>query len=534
MKVLLSLCLIVFCVAASYPTTAQVADTLRPDPNVRPLRKIWVKEGERANALFGDGFAGFGDIYGLGRGAWGISNADPPEWRIYTWDTTADTARMMQSFYWFGTSPRTPAVGDFYGTGHNVVGLPRAYIDTTVHLINYQIYFFRSDANRIDTVPSLILNTLDRQRSTWTEPTLLRSIDLDGDGADDLIMYVAGAVRHDSLSRKPEVWIYKGGPNFQVDTPTVILHDTEPNGGRSYFSLYVGDFDGDHRPDIVTCSDYYDALGLQKLKFYFSHNGSPWNWTEPEHEVLLKDLSRPIPVALDCTGDSVLDLAMARTARVDLYRSNVGRDIHTRSFDSTDADNVYLSSGLIFPDRFGYLNDSSRRYEMLDIVAGSDLGLSGAPAGPDAHYKTINGDILARAASVGDVTGDGWDDLLSASPGYDFGTGVVNLFAGGPYIPRDPAMGVRTLATIERPDALHVWPNPIQGELHIAWRGDLVHQPRRFVVHDILGREITHGSVASWDGEIVWHAEGYPAGVYLVSLVAADGSLIATVSTVKE
>ena len=534
MKILLSLCLIVFCVAVPYPTAAQVADTLRPHPNVQALRKIWEKGGDHENARFGLGFGGLGDIYGLGRSAWGITTAEPYYWRIYTWDTTADTAALMQSFYFFGEGTGSPVVGNFYGTGHNVVGLHRAYTDSTVNRENYQIHLFRSDSNRIDTVPSAIFNGLHLNPLIYTIPAVIQAVDLNQDGADELIMFVGGVQRGSVLSRKPEVWIYKGGPDFQVDTPTVILHDTEANGGRGYRSMFVGDIDGDHRPDIITSSDYDDRLGLQKLKFYFSHDGAPWNWTTPEREVLLENLSDPLPIALDCTGDSVLDIAMARTARVDLYRSNAGKDIHSRSFDSSDADNVYLWSGYIAPYRFGYLNDKGRRYEMLDIYAGGDLGLSGSPDGPDARYETRNSDIWVVSAPVGDVTGDGWEDLLSSQWNYGFHTGIANLFAGGPYIPRDPASGVRTVSTPDHPQAFHVWPNPVRDALHIAWRGDLRQMPHRYAVHDILGRHLYEATVESWRGELVWDCSTQPSGSYLVSLVAADGSQIATISVIKE
>lgn len=532
MKVLLSLCLIVFCVAVPYPTAAQVVDTLRPHPNVQALRKIWEKVGEGENVAFGFDFGGLGDIYGIGRSAWAISSNLDSGWRIYIWDTTTQQAIVVQSFPQFKIGPlMRPVVGNFYGTGHNVVGMPTGYLDSSVGLRNYQIYLFRSDSNRLDTVPSAIFNGLHLNPLVDITPRVVQSVDLDQDGADELIIFISGAGRDGIRSRKPEIWIYKGGPNFQVDTPTVILHDTEANGGLGYQSMFVGDIDGDRRPDIITSSDYDDRLGLQKLKFYFSHDGSPWNWTTPEREVLF-----PSPVIADYTGDSVLDIFVTgRPNRVLLFRSDAGKDIHTRLLDSSDVDNIYLSTQSIDPRLFGYLNDSTHRYAMVAARSGiTYMGMSGAPGGPDARYETINTDIWPWLAPVGDVTGDGWEDLLSSRWDYGFHTGIANLFAGGPYIPRDPASGVRTVSTPDHPQAFHVWPNPVRDALHIAWRGDIRQMPHRYAVHDILGRRLFDATVESWRGELVWDCSTQPSGSYLVTLFAGDGSMIATVTVVKQ
>ncbi|MEO7994047.1 MAG: hypothetical protein ABI743_06580, partial [bacterium] len=82
--------------------------------------------------------------------------------------------------------------------------------------------------------------------------------------------------------------------------------------------------------------------------------------------------------------------------------------------------------------------------------------------------------------------------------------------------------------------AISLWPMPARDELHIAWRGDLSKMPSRFVIHDLLGREIASGSVESWRGEALWHCAATPPGVYVLSIIDASGTLLHSIRLLKE
>jgi len=112
-------------------------------------------------------------------------------------------------------------------------------------------------------------------------------------------------------------------------------------------------------------------------------------------------------------------------------------------------------------------------------------------------------------------------------------SGIAGILGGGPQIPRDPTMGVRAIAGEGHEQAVALWPNPMREELHIAWRGDLRRMPSRFVVYDMLGREVARGDVEPGRGAALWRCGDLPGGVYLLSIHDSSGVPIATARVVK-
>ncbi len=64
------------------------------------------------------------------------------------------------------------------------------------------------------------------------------------------------------------------------------------------------------------------------------------------------------------------------------------------------------------------------------------LLLFGIPAAYAQPSETRNTGINSATGAMQDVNGDGWDDSITATSGLFF------VFSGGPYIPRDPSLGV--------------------------------------------------------------------------------------------
>jgi hypothetical protein len=78
------------------------------------------------------------------------------------------------------------------------------------------LHFFRTDSNRLDTVPSAILDVDKMNLSITIAFTGLdiEAADLDNDGDDELILRTVGVTRDTTKSFYPEVWIYRGGSEF--------------------------------------------------------------------------------------------------------------------------------------------------------------------------------------------------------------------------------------------------------------------------------------------------------------------------------
>jgi len=191
-------------------------------------------------------------------------------------------------------------VGDFRGDGHPLVGLRRN--DQVIDL-------FETGRGRIDTPWVIAVDPLAQTPQVQSLLNDAKAIDLDGDGADELVVQYAARVINNQSDALPEVWIYRGGPGFRGDTPTVILKDTEFYAASFGVFLVVGRLDDDPYADLMTGVRYSDGTRqYQKLKIWFGREGSPWNWSAPDRQIVFGDL-----FALDCDGDAMLDLAIATT-----------------------------------------------------------------------------------------------------------------------------------------------------------------------------------------------------------------------------
>jgi hypothetical protein len=305
--------------------------------------------------------------------------------------------------------------------------------------------------------------------------------------------------------------------------------------------------------------------GGSKLKLFFGDENSPWSWATrpPDRVIPLIGGQTPLITLMispaDLDGDGSDDLFgrvyTGTQAGSYIYLSSAGKSARTRSFSLDDADIIFRSRKFqAWGDRLGYLNDSTRRYEMLELggvtPSGGDilLAFSGGPQGPDpindAYYIPADDGLYdgepvfsGNSTTVPDVTGDGWDDFLGVSSQYGafVHQGIALILAGGPYIPRDSAtLSVRDVAIAGKPAALSLWPNPVHEELNIAWRGDLKRMPARFEVHDMSGRLIASGSVEPWRGSAIWCADGIAAGAYLLTAFDNDNTPIATTTVWKQ
>ncbi len=520
------------------------------DPNAAPLRLIWKVEGQLGvgGERIGEGAAGLGDIYGTGMGAWGVYYGTEQRSRIFRHDSASiakDTAA-VQTF----DSLQVLLSGDFWGTGHRAVVFATTNLDQSGPRTKYyyELHIHRTEGNRIEDSAAVVFNGRLLPMKYEYFPDDVRSVDLDGDGADELVMVWGGTVADTGIDLHPELWIYRGGADFRLDSPTVIVRHPLLNA-QVGISAQVGDFDGDHHPDIVISRSNGDDR--DHLTFYWG-TGDLADFGKPEHTRIVP-LTDSMPdarsglTALDCDGDSIIDLAFERGRGqpshqgVYLFRS-AGRVAfaRTRTFEMNNAD--FWVPGYTAHRSGGFLNDRSRQFEMLAIFrSGFNPGdpstmylLSGGTSGPDSLYDAYTtSTAINLTIPMMDVDGDGWSDLLVSNFAPNFNGGIAAIFAGGPYIPGPKVSAVEAVAGEGHVQALTVWPNPVREELHIAWRGDLSRMPALMEVHDLRGREVARGAVEPWRGAALWRPGALPAGVYVLTVRDAAGNVIAGTRVIK-
>jgi hypothetical protein len=497
-------------VLAAIPALAQ-SDSIRPSPNAVELRPMWIKEGGYWGAYYGTAIAPIGDINGDSLIDFAVNGIDSM-WiyhgarprpstdasASYPTRTTGGIPHLQQRIH-----------GDFWGTGHQAIVMYKLGTPYYPDLVVY-----RTESGRIADSPATRLyrfNGADR-----TDFPAMTVADLDADGFDDLIVGSDKRV-HDGVGDIVlELMIFRGGPDFSLDAPDLIIRDTEKHGGTPLW-LRTGDFDGDRHVDIASMMSY-PSQG-RKLKLFF---GTGDLATFPR---LPQSVSYNVSFNLhvcDVDGDRIDDIYIMRGL---IFLSSSGKNARTRSYAFDDAD-VRLFDAYQWTHLLGYLNDDSRRYAMVGKGVGTLLAFSGGPHGPDpaydAHFRYHEWD--RQSIPLGDVNGDGWDDVLFSSDTYPFEgeyRGIAIILSGGAYIPRDslPASAIRDVGIDRHRDAFTLWPIPATSELHVAWRGDLPRNPRSYMVHDISGALVAHGDIGVGASTFVWPCASMSHGVYLITLL---------------
>ena len=524
----------------------QAQNQITKNPQAEKLRRIWFKKGTGTVLQeVGRGAGALPDINNDGANEYAVLSGHPSVWEVYLGGNP-----LPDSVIWrFDTSTSylpQPVVGDFFGTGEKYIGFTRQRIDTTTipgRWLEYvQLHFFKVEGDSIRDEVSMLwdagltMNPPVRPaiRSAW-------GIDLDKDGDDELVL--VSPVYSEGLERSTEtrIWIYEGGEGFDLSEPDYVIRDSEPNDDRPV-SASVRDLDADGFLDII--------LGIRfrtgwKMKFWWGTENSPSDWTDEPDRILPLSSDSPAPqysyagILQDFDGDGKTDFLGALFSGDDagtyMWLSSSDPDFRNRSLDQTDYDRYYKD--VIWTRGFGHVADSTGRYDMLAVFPdpGPDIayGLSGGKEGPNDTYDAFFGGGDGPSfggVSAGDVNDDGYEDRILNSSSYGGpGVGIAAIISGGSYIPvDDTTLSVRSIATQEHEAALHIWPNPVIDELHIAWRGDLQKRPSQLAVFDMRGREVVRDEVNYWRGEAIWECGSVASGAYLLVVYDDQGAILAS------
>lgn len=323
----------------------------------------------------------------------------------------------------------TIATGDFDGDGfsdlavgirHEGSGAPRS---GAVSIIRGSAAGLSADRNQFWTQDSPgILGASERgDRFGWS----LAAADFDGNGIDDLAIGVrsedlrcgvagtcesAGAVTVLYGSRRGLRAI--GNQLWTQDTPGI--HDVAEAGDRFGWSLAAGDFDGDGYADLAAAAPYEDG-GHDREGVVHIIRGSAQGLT--------------------ATGDQLWSQGSPGIAGTPHLRDQFGQSLAVGDLDGDRFDDLVI--GVPFEDGCWICNEG-----VVHAIHGSHAGLThvgsqvwsqdtpGMPGTRDV------GDQFGQAVAIGDLDGDGFDDLVVGVPWEDFtryvheDQGAVNVIRG--------------------------------------------------------------------------------------------------------
>jgi hypothetical protein len=275
------------------------------------------------------------------------------------------------------------------------------------------------------------------------------SLDLDGDGYDELAVGAPETIVFTDGTGDGRVWVYAGGPGGP--DPARFLRLDAPTYGSSFgFSLAAIDFNGDGYADLAVGAPQAGAAGSPRGQIYVFLGGPHGIRLQPDIAFGVAaggDFGWALDGAGDFDGDGYGDLVVGAPT------TQLGNSLSGRAYIAFGGADSYRGIGPLDTESSGVVQVG------IAVAGGGDLdgdGLDdvviGAPGGgAGGHAWLVYGGIRSgepvlldpgaplnahfgyRITFRGDLDGDGLVEFAVGAP--DEGAGRVYLYAGGGLTP---------------------------------------------------------------------------------------------------
>ncbi len=383
-------------------------------------------------------------------------------------------------------------------------------------------------------------------QSTFQGFSLAADGDFDGDGVADIVV---GAPGYDGIQDEGRAWIYTlASLDELVPAPVAYLEGDDSLEYAGYRVGYIGDLDGDGSDDVLVGARG-DADGGEAAGAIYVVHGQPLTGTVDAPQALEPDAAirgereySRVGVSAsgvwDATGDGTAELAIAHALYQDYsgyeYQDDGGvvvfhgragglpadQDITAADLQLTAPDDTsqvgygLAGRGDIDGDGLGDLivgaPHASTGRGLVYVIPAATIAAGGVLDIGDAAAVTIEGseinDHLGEAlAYVGDVDGDGIDDLAAGAPDSDVtwpDGGAVFLFKGAAEVATGAAPDTLAVIGSEWDDFSVGGAFAGRGDVDGDGLGDLVVAGTYALLGPIMkgGRAyLFHGRTSGWD-----------------------------------
>lgn len=262
--------------------------------------------------------------------------------------------------------------------------------------------------------------------------------DINGDGYSDVVV---GAPGSGQVSNPGSSYILFGSSASagaalsvsSVDGKNGVRIDGETGTYNSGVAMIAGDFNGDGYADIGIGAEYLNSKGAAYVVF-----GKPGTWS-------------PTMALSKLTASTGLRITDSRYGNE--YGWNLGDQVSSAGDVNGDgyADLlIKASNDTYYKDSvsyvvFGRANESSGKLDLATLDGKNGFRITGNTSGAITNQ--------GAAAAVGDINGDGYDDLLINSPGSSLG----GANAGSVYVVFGKGSGFAAAVNVTTLDAAGTW-----------------------------------------------------------------------------